>query len=115
MRRFIKFVDSLSKNKRPEIQALLQFSYKDVRTTTGANLKHILSQTGSYIIPGVTKPNIVNDKFIYPIPDGEEWKIGFILSMIETRNHKWTVLFDEEDDKLSDDEIEFMLNNICTS
>ena len=115
MKRYVKFLDSLAKSERPALQALLRLSYKDVRTTTGANLKHIQNQTGLYIIPGVTKGNIMNEKFVYKIPEGEEWKIGLISSLMQIRNDKWSILFDEEQDELSNDDITFMLDNVCSS
>ena len=115
MKRFIKFLDSLAKSERPALQALLSLSCKDVRTTTGANLRHIQNQTGIYIIPGITKANIMNEKHLYKIPEGEEWKVGLIASLMQIRNDKWSILFDEEQDELGNDDITFMLDNVSTS
>ena len=115
MKRFIKFLDSLAKSERPALQALLSLSCKDVRTTTGANLRHIQNQTGIYIIPGITKANIMNEKYLYNIPKGGEWKVGLITSLMQIRNDKWSILFDEEQDELGNDDITFMLDNVSNS
>ena len=115
MKRYVKFLDSLVKSERPALKVLLSLSYKDVRTTTGANLRHIQNQTGLYVIPGITKASIMNEKFVYEIPEGEEWKVGLISSLIQIRNDKWSILFDEEQEELSNDDITFMLDNVCSS
>ena len=81
----------------------------------GANIRHIQRQTGTLVIPGKTRSNILNDKFIYEVPEGEDWKIGLVASLLQIRNDKWSILFDEEQDELSNDDITFMLDNVCSS
>ena len=57
----------------------------------------------------------MNEKLIYQIPEGEEWKVGLIASLMQIRNDKWSILFDEEQDELGNDDITFMLDNVCSS
>ena len=115
MKRYIKFMDSLAKNKRASVRALLKIVSKDARTTTGGNLKNIQSETGFYIIPGITSASIMDNFFVYEIPNGEEWMEGLGSSLIDIKNNKWTVLFDEENEELAEDEISHMLIEICSN
>ena len=108
-------MDSLAKNKRASVRALLKIVSKDARTTTGGNLKNIQSETGFYIIPGITSASIMDNFFVYEIPNGEEWKEGLVSSLIDIKNNKWTVLFDEENEELAEDEISHMLIEICSN
>ena len=51
--------------------------------------------------------------YIYGIPDGQEWKIGLLSSLLEIRDEKWVVLFDNEGEGLIDDEVKQMIDGIC--
>ena len=111
----MKFLESLVNNKRQCVQALVNRACQDVRSHTGANLKHILLETGIYIVPGVTNQNVFDGLFIYSIPEGQEWKLGLLTSLIEIRYHKWSFNFDEEGDVLKEDEITVMINQVSTN
>ena len=115
LRRYVKFLESLAKNKRKCVQALVQIASQDVKSHTGANLRNILLETGVLIVPGETKQNVFDGLFIYSIPEGHEWKLGLLTSLIEIRDHKWSVDFDEEGDSLKEDEITAMINQVCTN
>ena len=51
--------------------------------------------------------------YIYDIPDGQEWKIGLLSSLLEIRDEKWVVLFDNEGEGLIDDEVKQMIDGVC--
>ena len=108
IRRYIKFLDSLEKNKKPNVQALFQMTYKDARTTTGANIRHILIDNSISIIPGKTK-----QYNIYVIPEGQEWKTGLLSSLLEVRDKKGMILFNDEDEDLIEDELKLMIDDVC--
>ena len=113
--RYIKFLDSLVKNKKPAVQALIKRKYKDARTTTGSNIRQILLETGIFVIPGETKSFTMNDQYVYKVPKGHEWKIGLLISLLEIKENNWIVQFDEENDVLSEDEVQMMIDDVCTS
>ena len=52
--RYIKFVKSLVKNKKPCISSLFKIIQSDIRSVTASNLKTILLETDKLIIPGTT-------------------------------------------------------------
>ena len=51
---------------------------------------------------------------VYKLPEGEEWRIPFLLSLIQLRNANWVVTFDEEGTTLETDAIQTMINTVCT-
>ena len=112
IKRYIKFLDSLIKNKKPIVQNLIQMTYKDAQTTTGSNIRHILTEFDFLIIPGETKRYDMKKQYIYDIPDGQEWKIGLLSSLLEIRDGKWEILFDSEGEGLIEDEIKKMIDGV---
>ena len=84
-----------------------------LRTTTGTNLRHILIQNNTLIIPGITKHYEFKDSNTYEIPVGKEWKVGLLSSLIEIRNGKWMLLFDEEGEDVTEDGFKLMIDDVC--
>ena len=65
-------------------------------------------------MPGKTKKNALNNYEVYSVPSGEEWRIPLISSLIEMKEKRWVVQFDEEDDgTLNDDAIDMMIERAC--
>ena len=50
------------------------------------------------------------------MPAVEEWRIPLLLSLMQLRDEKWVVTFDEEDTEsnLETDAITTVINNVCT-
>ena len=85
-----------------------------MRSVTGANLRHIAIETNESFIPGITKRIDLTNYMVYKLPEGEEWRIPFLLSLMQLRNENWVVTFDEEKTSLETDEIQTMINTVCT-
>ena len=85
-----------------------------MRSVTGANLRHIAIETNKPFIPGITKRIDLTNYMVYKLPEGEEWRIPFLLSLMQLRNENWVVTFDEEKTTLETDEIQTMINTVCT-
>ena len=52
---------------------------------------------------------------VYPPQD--EWSVPLLRNMLQIRNDNWEVVFDDENGEAEDvtaDEIDFMMNAICT-
>ena len=113
-KRYIKFIESLHKNKRPSLQYLVKLVQRDQRSVTGSNLKNIFSDTGVFVIPGYTKPCALNEYQVYKTPIGENWKIGLLSSLLSIRGQDWTLKFDESDSEKEND-IDKTINNVCTT
>ena len=83
-------------------------------SVTGANLRHIAIETNKDFIPGITKRIDLTDYMVYQLPEGEEWRIPLLLSLMQLRNDNWVVTFDEEESTLEADAIQNMINTVCT-
>ena len=70
--------------------------------------------TNKLVIPGVTKKIALHDFNVYDTPKGEEWRIPLLFSLLEMREERWTVQFDEEpDDTLPNDAIKTIIERVC--
>ena len=113
-KRFIKFVASLRNNKRQSIKSLLAAVQDDVRSLIGGNLRIIQLTTDTPISLVTSK---LRNFRVYPVPEGEEWRLPLLQSLVEIRSENWEIFFNEEsdDDELDDDDIEMMIKEVCTT
>ena len=112
--RYIKFLDSLVKNRRQSIVSLVKEVSNVANSVTGSNIRHILNETGTLIVPGKTMKFALNNYEVYSVPSKEEWRIPLLSSLIEMKEKRWIVQFDEEDDgTLNDDAINLMIERAC--
>ena len=86
----------------------------DCRTTTGSNLRTILLDTGVKVIPGLTNPSELHSFVVNKVPNSDEWKFPLLVSLIELHDARWEIKFDEEDSTLKEDQLETMINSVCT-
>ena len=48
-------------------------------------------------------------------PPQDEWSIPLLRNMLEIRNDKWEAVYDDETGEcVTDDELDFLMNAICT-
>ena len=87
------------------------------RSLTGENLRVILLDTDTdvLVVPGVTRGHVLADYRVHKTPEGQEWKVPLLVSLLQIRDDTWSVHFDEETGQFSDDEISELINNVCTS
>ena len=64
----------------------------DVRSQVGGNLRTILIQTGVLVVPGRTRPADLNNYRVYTVPEGEEYRIPLLHSLIDIREDNWSIL-----------------------
>ena len=50
---------------------------------------------------------------VHKTPAGEEWRLPFLVSLIEIRDSKWEINFDEEAGGLKEDEITNLISTVC--
>ena len=114
LKRFMKFVSSLLKTKRPFLKFLLSTVAADVRSVTGSNLRSIQLNTGVQVTPGQTTVSSIKKKVLHEVPVGEEWRVPLIHSLLEIRSGEFKLEFDEDD--IADNEIvDDVLLHVCTS
>ena len=52
---------------------------------------------------------------VYNPPEGQEWKLPLMTSLLQIRDSNWEVLFDDEAEGLGNNIVQIFLDNICTS
>ena len=89
--RFCKFVDSLAGNRKPSLRALFNTVVGDVRSLIGANCRQILMDTAVVVTPGKTRLDKLRSYRVYSAPDGHEWKLPLLVSLLAIRDENWDV------------------------
>ena len=57
--------------------------------------------------------NVLQNYRVYETPEGHEWKLPLLTSLLEIRDDRWGLQFDEETGQLGEDEVTHMINNVC--
>ena len=112
-KRYVKFLASLESNRREELRSLLHLVKDNCRSVTGGNIRKVQLDSNIRIDPGVTNGQVFNNYQVYQIPEEQEWRIPLLVSLLELRDARWELLYDEESDKFSEDDVTFMINNVC--
>ena len=108
--RFCNYVKLIRNNKKPFIRTLYTIVKEDVNTTTGSNIRTVLNTTGVDLRYRNSKLLLSNWKLH---PKEDDWTVPLLTSLIELRADKWEVHFDDEDESLQEDEINFMIEAVC--
>ena len=114
-KRFIGFLSSIATNRRQALVSLLDSVKSSCLSLTGGNLRKILLDTKVAIEPGVTTGNSLKNYRVYKTPTDQVWRIGLLKSLVEIRDERWCVDFDEETEQLGTKEINDLITNVCIS
>ena len=96
------------------MRALLNITKNNVQSVTGGNLRRILLETDIKVVPGQTKPSMLQCHTVYKTPEDKEWLIPLLTSLLEIRDERWQLIFDEEsEDGLLFDHISETINQLC--
>ncbi len=115
MSRYTNFTHQLANNKRPRVRSLFKLVSNDTRTVTGSNIRHILITTGTQIIPGLTSKIALKSYRVYTVPMHQQWRIGMLHSLMELRESRWSITFDDEQHSIDKSQISLMIEDVCTS
>ena len=111
MSRFVKYVKSVAQNKRPTLKSLYSIIKDDVKSPTGSNIRSTLIETGTD--PRRIGTFLPKDWRVYAPQD--DWTVPLLWNLLQVRGDKWEILFDDEAGIVAEDEeVEFMINAICT-
>ena len=71
--------------------------------------------TGILVSPGNKNKHLFKQVDAYEVPEESKWKIPFLESLIEIRDQRWEVLFEEEDNegRLSENQVSTMIDQWC--
>ena len=112
-KKYVNFLCSIARNRRPALVHLLNLVKDTCTSVTGGNLRKILQDSQVRVTPGRTKGFALNDSVVHKTPAGEEWRLPLLVSLIEIRDSKWEINFDEEAGSLKVDEITNLISTVC--
>ena len=113
--RYINFIQSIYKSKRSGPINLLETTINDTRTITGKNVRKILLETGTFDILSIDTNELKRSFQYKQIPDEEKWRINILKELVNTKQGNLEIIFDEETEKLTAEEIDNMIHIITTS
>ena len=106
--RFLSFLYQIEKSRKLIPKQLLSFIKKDVRSTTGSNLRNILLATNKNNIDEICIDDI--RKMVYEELDvRDKWKINFIDKITNVKFNQLDV------EQFTREELDEILNFLCTS
>ena len=112
MSRFLKYIKSLAKNKMDSVRCLYKICKDDIRTTTGSNIRTILLETQKD--PRKLNVHALKKWRVYKVQD--DWTVPLLRNLMQVRGDNWEVVYDAENDVTAeDDDINFIIEAICTA
>ena len=108
VKRFLGFIQQIEQSQKVLPKLLLQTIKSDCRSTTGSNLRNIILLIDKEDISKLV-PNDANEIKFEPIKEDDEWKLDIVKELVDV---KWG---EASLENLSMDEVNDILENICTS
>lgn len=59
----------------------------------------------------------MRDHQVYKTPEGEEWRLPMLVSLLEIREKNWEILYNDEEENESApgvNDVEDMIDEVCT-
>ena len=106
--RFIGFMKRLASSRKSVLRHAFKVFSKDCRSTTGANLRNILLESGALLFEQLSMSDIKRIEF-HPTPAEEQWRISVINDLIDIRDGM------DDDIGWTKDDIDETLEYLCTT
>ena len=107
VRRYLSFIEKIKKSSKVALNQLLEMVMRDVRMTTGANLRFIMIQTGLNRVEDLKAGKV--DFEYHKIEKTDEWKIGFVKELGNVKQEELKVA------GMVYEELDEILEYLCTS
>ena len=108
IQRFLGFISQIQNSKKILPNILLQTIKRDCRSTTGSNLRNILLLTSKDDISDLV-PSDVSEMKYQPVIANDEWRISMVKELIDVKWGQAVI------GNLSDNEVDDIIEDICTS
>ena len=108
MQRYLKFIQSIEKSPKSSLHLLLDICKNDVRSVTGANLRHIMMLCDKNRVDDLSPEDAMSVPYHEP-PEEELWRLGVLDELLEVQQGELTV------PGFNSGELAMMLNFICTT
>ena len=111
--RYVKFIKSIKKSPKLAVQYLVEKVSRNCNTLTGRNIRYVLDKLNAEDIFKVNPDSVKTEFQFAKISEENSWRVNFVKELV---NLKQKVLqLDPDTNTLSEDELEEILNYICTS
>ena len=108
-KRFLGFLNMIEKSSKNAPLELLQILRNDVRTITGSNIRAIKLEFNE---SNLEKIQINKDMVMYPVPEHELWRVGFVHEILLSQLQPLQPADDENDNDIQN-EVLNQINNNC--
>ena len=108
IKRFLSFLDMITKSSKQAIKMLLETAKHDVRSVTGRNMREIMLLAGKTSVNEVTGKDIESIEY-FPMDKTENWKVEVIKEIIDVKSKIAAI------DNFECEELETILTYLCTS
>ena len=108
MKRFLSFLSQIKNSDKTAPKVLLECIKHDTRSITGSNLRNILLLTNKYNINDLAVCDIEKMKY-HELSENDVWRVDAILELTDVKFQQARV------DGFTDDELQEILEHICTS
>ena len=107
MKRYVSFIEKIRKSSKTALGHLLKIVERDVRTTTGSNLRTIMLQAGLNRLEDL---KVSNCDFDYnKVVEADVWRLDFVRELVELRNGDLVV------PGMNHEDLEVILEYLCTT
>ena len=106
--RFLTFMEKIEKSQKIAIKMLKKEAMRDVRSTTGSNMRGIMLLMGKASYKDITRDNLKDVQY-YEVKEEDKWKIYIAKEVYEISNG------DSDIEMFDQPEVAAMLHYICVS
>ena len=89
VRRYLSFIENIKKSMKIALRELLEIVQRDVRTTTGANMRFIMLMTGHNRVEDMEAGKA--DFQYNTVSEANIWKVNFTKEIIDVGNYDLSV------------------------
>ena len=107
-RRYLAFISRIENSAKRPLRTLLRLSRKDLRTTTGRNLRLLMILLGKNSVDDLSVDDIDSLEY-HTIPENEAWRVGLLQELIAVRENKCEIT------GFASEELDDILDHVCTS
>ena len=105
-------MQTIKNSRRAFLRTLYSIVRDDVNTRTGSNIRTVL--LSSKVDPRYKDSRLCLNKW-FVNPPKDTWTVPLLISLLEVKADNWQVVFDDEAEFLQDDDVNFMIEAVCTA
>ena len=104
-KRFLGFLNMIDKSKKNAPLELLKIIQNDVRTTTGSNIRKIMTEFNDSSIDNI---KIGKSVTMFPVPGDEVWRVSFVNEILQSKSEFFYLIDNEVTTENRNDILEYL-------